>query len=175
MAGRSSGFSDLKTRGEIRVSSSETFSRGGFDEMNVVLPPALTSYLASAGEAVLPVSEASGLLGWVWSITALTFLSAWIVRRWQAGDDRLSARLAPAARASTAVAPALAGIVPQDRAAPVRSGWSDMVAACLALRAPPTTDMLTARRSVRRPSPSLLPTRSTGTPTACSSGQTPPV
>src|SRR5688572_30842031 len=98
MAGRSSGRSDLKTRGNARVRARCVAGRGGFDEMNVVLSPALASLLASAGDTGLPCLQGPCLFGWAWSILALTFLSAWFARGWQAGDDNRGAfrRFAPA-------------------------------------------------------------------------------
>src|SRR5688572_11558586 len=104
--------------------------RGGF-EMNVVLLPALASItIASAGTDSVLCFEGTCLLGWIWSILALTLLSAWIVQRWNAGS-MFAARLAPVA----------VGIASQSCSTPDLSRRTDLVAESRASRAPPTTDM----------------------------------
>src|SRR4051794_5327303 len=96
-----SGRTDLKTRGNARIPSGRR--PRGFREMNVVLLPAiLASYTNSTVADRFLCLQGTCLFGWVWSIVALTLLSAWIVRRWPAGTDDLTARLVPAA--TTAIA-----------------------------------------------------------------------
>ena len=150
--------------------------------MNVVFSPALASFLTPAVTGGALCLEGPCLLGWAWSILALTFASAWIVRCWQSGDGDVAARLMPAAAPSLAASPRIVGSVSQAFTAPARPARTELAASALALRASPTTDM--AARPVRnritgRSLPPLSPSRSTGTPTepdTCSGppGQLPP-
>ena len=132
--------------------------------MNVVYLPALASTLPAFADGALCL-EGPCLLSWAWSTVALTLLSAWVVRRWQSGND-IAARLAPSVLATSAIVPQVVGIVSQSRQSTARPK-AELAASGVALRAPPTTDM--AARPVLQPAagfsfPSPRPTRSTGTP-----------
>lgn len=110
--------------------------RGGF-EMNVVSSPALASFFAAAADGFLCM-EATCLLGWAWTLAALTFLSVAIAQRWQSGGDEAGPHLlrvspVPAA-AAVALLPRLPGLAPLTRA-PVRPTAEP--APRLSLRAPP--------------------------------------
>lgn len=157
--------------------------------MNVVLQPALASLPALAGTDGPLCFEGACLFGWVWTCAALTLLSAWLVRCWPAGGA-MARRLVPVGQSSSsssssttvtatatssspgkAFAPRRAGtLAPRVRvASPIRSsGTADLAADCLALRAPPTTDMAAdpvPNRTAGFSSPPLRPSRPTGTPT----------
>jgi hypothetical protein len=153
--------------------------------MNVVvfLPALASLFPAAAADGVLCL-EGPCVLGWAWSILALTFASVWIVRRWQAGDN-ITRRLAPVGSDVTALAPrrAVVALVPRARTSPAQSPVTELADAGLAMRAPPTTDMsvgLPERNRVSDGSPpSHRPSPSTGTPTEPDatghpSGQHPP-
>lgn len=108
--------------------------------MNVVSSPALASLVAAAANGLLCV-EGTCLVGWAWTLVALTILSAAIAQRWHSGGDdgsglhllRVSA--GPAADAA-ALLPRLPGVAPRARASSARH-VAESVAACLSLRAPP--------------------------------------
>ena len=138
---------DLISRGLLRL---ERDGRGGY-EMNVVFLPALASAPGFAMTDSLLCTEVTCLFGWAWSIVALTLLSAWCARRLPSGSDLW--RFAPYVLPNAAK-PQAAGIAPLSRAAAVRF-YAASGASWHALRAPPTTS-----------SPSLVFSRSTGTPTA---------
>ena len=163
----SSGRSDLKTRGDSVPSG---MGRGG-SEMNVVLSPALASIaLWGAADGLLCLDGAC-LLGWIWTILALTLASAWIVQRhWPAGSERV-ARPVPV---TACVAPPTAR---QPLATVVAVSYHPR-------RAPPTTDRAVPparNRAPGRSSPLHPPhSRPTGTPdeppepSGASLGQQPP-
>ncbi len=137
--------------------------------MNVVLLPAWASTLIPAIADGPLCFEGPCLLGWIWSMLALTFASAWVVHRWTSGSDNddLALRFAPVAGVNgrAAVQPRVSAIAsPTDLAMQVRRRRTDLASSGHALRGPPATDML---------SPACLPNRSTGTPTE-TPGRTPP-
>ena len=118
--------------------------------MNVVFTPALAFASASLLGDAVPCLNGECLLGWIWSILALTFVSAWIVRRWQTE----SILTGPRRLAPLAVCGFPAGVTQAEQshqtAPPVASNG---------LRAPPTT---------RSSLPRLLSSRSTGSPSKAS-------
>jgi hypothetical protein len=142
--------------------------------MNVVFLPALASSLASAVSDGVFCDQWTCLFGWVWSFAALMLLSAWLTHRWSSGNDSVTRRLMPVGATSTAtLVPQLAGLASPTRHPPTRPKAVFDGGAGLTLRGPPTTDMAAppppaiARRDDgdgRPSSPSLAPTRSTGTP-----------
>jgi hypothetical protein len=106
--------------------------------MNVVFLPALVSSLLAVTDS-LPCLEGPCVFGYLWTLAALTLLSAWFVRRWPEGND-LARQLQPVGASVTANLPQPTQLTPQTRQSPARPR-AVLAAAGLALRAPPTTDM----------------------------------
>ena len=115
--------------------------------MNVVFLPALASTLLAVTDGAFCL-EGPCVFGWLWTLAALTLLSAWVVRRWPEGAD-LARRLQPAGASASAIVPQPTRLAPQTRQSPARPR-AVLAAAGLALRAPPTTDMADAAAPVLR-------------------------
>jgi hypothetical protein len=164
--------------------------------MNVVFPPALASLLAAAADGLLCL-EGTCLVGWAWTLVALTILSAAVVQRWHAGGDDGAGphllRVSPAPADAAALLPRLPGVAPQGWASSARH-VAEPAAACPSLRAPPPKferavvavpdvdpagiDLAPSSPLAHRPDGSSGNSRSPGTPTVpdcpASSGRNPP-
>lgn len=149
----------------------------------VVLIPAVASLLTPAVADGTLCFEGTCLFGWVWSILALTFVSAWVVRRWHDGDD-LARRLLPVGSTVKAIVPQRVDLVPQTRRSPARSSATELVRAGQSMRAPPTTTDMAADvveqfidpASRESSPPPVRPSCPPGTPADdCPPGQKPPV